>query len=88
MSEKNKALIRRWFEQVWNKDRADAIAEMLVEDAVVDGLSDDAAKPLRGTGRLSAFSRAVSRSLSEHRGRRRGCDFRRRQSRCALRGQG
>jgi steroid delta-isomerase-like uncharacterized protein len=46
--EENKGLIRRWFEEVWNKGRADAIAEMLAEDAVVHGLSDDAAKPLRG----------------------------------------
>jgi len=48
MSEQNKILIRRWFEEVWNKGRADAIAEMLAEDAVVHGLSDDAANPLRG----------------------------------------
>jgi len=46
--EENKALIRRWFEEVWNKGRADAIEEMLAEDAVVHGLSDDVAKPLRG----------------------------------------
>ena len=53
MSEQNisapyKALMRRWFEEVWNKGRADAIAEMLAEDAVVHGLSDDVANPLRG----------------------------------------
>jgi len=46
--EENKALIRRWFEEVWNKGRADAISEMLDQDAVVHGLSEDAAKPLRG----------------------------------------
>src|SRR6185436_2823790 len=46
--EENKALMRRWFEEVWNKGRADAIAEMLAEDAVVHGLSDDVANPLRG----------------------------------------
>jgi steroid delta-isomerase-like uncharacterized protein len=40
--------MRRWFEEVWNKGRADAIAEMLAEDAVVHGLSDDVANPLRG----------------------------------------
>ena len=46
--EEHKALLRRWFEEVWNKGRADAIAEMMAEDAVAHGLSDDVAKPLRG----------------------------------------
>ncbi len=46
--EKHKALMRSWFEEVWNKGRAEAIAEMMAEDAVAHGLSDDAAKPLRG----------------------------------------
>lgn len=53
--EENKALIRRWFEEVWNKGRADAIAELLAEDAVVHGLSDDAAKPLRGPAGFLPF---------------------------------
>ena len=49
MSEANKALIRRWFEEVWNKGRSDAIAEMLAEGCLVHGLSDDdESKPLRG----------------------------------------
>ena len=48
ISAQHKALMRRWFEEVWNKGRADAIAEMLAEDAVVHGLSDDVANPLRG----------------------------------------
>ena len=55
MSEENKALIRRWFEEVWNKGRAEAIAEMLAADAVVHGLSDDAAKPLRGPAGFLPF---------------------------------
>lgn len=53
--EENKALARRWFEEVWNKGRADAIAEMLAEDAVVHGLSEDAAKPLRGPAGFLPF---------------------------------
>lgn len=53
--EANKALVRRWFEEVWNKGRADAIGEMLAEDAVVQGLSDDAAKPLRGPSDFLPF---------------------------------
>ena len=55
MSEQNKALIRRWFEEVWNHGRADAISEMLAADAIVHGLSDDAAKPLRGPAGFLPF---------------------------------
>jgi len=35
MSEANKALATRWFEEVWNKGRRDAIAEMLLPNAVI-----------------------------------------------------
>lgn len=48
MSEENKALVRRWFEEVWNKGRADAIDEMLDENGIVHGLSDDPSNPLKG----------------------------------------
>jgi steroid delta-isomerase-like uncharacterized protein len=48
MSEENKALVRRWFEEVWNKGRADAIPEMFDKDGVAHGLADDPAHPLRG----------------------------------------
>jgi steroid delta-isomerase-like uncharacterized protein len=46
--EENKALIRRWFEEVWNQGRADAIPEMFAEDGVAHGLSDDVNAPLKG----------------------------------------
>jgi steroid delta-isomerase-like uncharacterized protein len=55
MSEQNKALIRRWFEEVWNKGRADAIAELFADDGVAHGLSDDAANPLRGPAGFLPF---------------------------------
>ena len=48
MSDKNKALIRRWFEEVWNKGRAEAIAEMFADDGIAHGLSDDVDNPLGG----------------------------------------
>ena len=38
MSADNKALVQRWFEEVWNKRRADAIDEMLAPGGVVHGL--------------------------------------------------
>jgi len=48
MSEENKALLQRWFDEVWNKGRADAIDEMLDEDGIVHGLSDDPSNPIIG----------------------------------------
>jgi steroid delta-isomerase-like uncharacterized protein len=53
--EEHKALIRRWFEEVWNKGRADAVREMLAEDGVAHGLSDDDAKPFRGPAGFLPF---------------------------------
>jgi len=47
MSEKARALIHRWFEEVWNKGRSDAIDEMLAPDCIVHGLADDGS-PMHG----------------------------------------
>ena len=38
MSEQNEALIRRWFDEVWNQRREEAIDEMMVEDVAAKGL--------------------------------------------------
>ena len=38
MSAENKALVRRWFEEVWNNGRAEVIDEMLGPDSVHRGL--------------------------------------------------
>jgi steroid delta-isomerase-like uncharacterized protein len=40
MSEANKMLARRWFDEVWNKGRAGAIAEMMDPEGLVWGLPD------------------------------------------------
>lgn len=55
MSEENKALLRRWFEEVWNKGRADAIEEMFAADGIAHGLSDDSGNPLRGPNDFKPF---------------------------------
>ena len=41
MSEANKAVVRRWFEEVWNNGRAEAIDEMFASHGSAHGLSDD-----------------------------------------------
>jgi steroid delta-isomerase-like uncharacterized protein len=41
MSAENKALVARWFEEVWNKGRSDAIDEMFAADGVSHGLGED-----------------------------------------------
>ena len=48
MLEENRALIHRWFEEVWNKGRADAIDEMFADDGIAHGLADESGSPLRG----------------------------------------
>jgi steroid delta-isomerase-like uncharacterized protein len=53
--EANKALIRRWFKEVWNDGSAEAIAEILAADGIAHGLSDDPAKPLRGPAGFLPF---------------------------------
>ena len=55
MSEENKALVRRWFEEVWNKGRAEAIDEMFDEYGIAHGLSDDPSKPLTGPSDFKPF---------------------------------
>ena len=48
MSEANKALVQRWFDEVWNKGRAEAIEEMFDEYGIAHGLSEDPANPITG----------------------------------------
>ena len=53
----NAALVRRWFEEVWNKGRAEAIDEMFAEDGVAHGLAGDAGS-LRGPAGFRPFFRS------------------------------
>jgi steroid delta-isomerase-like uncharacterized protein len=52
MSEENKALIQRWFEEVWNQGNSKTIDELLDENGVIHGLTDASGQPVRG---LQAF---------------------------------
>ncbi|HEX3560447.1 MAG TPA: ester cyclase [Pyrinomonadaceae bacterium] len=57
MSEHNKAFIRRWFEEVWNKGREEAIDEMMGEECAANGLVDESGQPLRGPEEFKPFFR-------------------------------
>lgn len=57
MPDDNKALIRRWFEEVWNKGREEAIDEMFAEDGIAHGLSDESGAPLSGPTGFKPFFR-------------------------------
>jgi steroid delta-isomerase-like uncharacterized protein len=56
-SHANEQLLRRWFEEVWNKKREEAIEEMLSEDCVAYGLPDPDAV-LRGPEQFKALHRS------------------------------
>ena len=55
MSQENKQLVYRWFEEVWNKGRVDAIDEMFDENGIAHGLSDDPANPIKGPTQFRPF---------------------------------
>ena len=58
MSNESKDLIRRWFEEVWNKGREDAIDEMFAADGVAHGLTEEGDKTMRGPEQFKPFYRA------------------------------
>ena len=55
MLEDNKALIQRWFEEVWNKKRAEAIDEMFAADGVAHGLGPDPKISMKGPAAFKPF---------------------------------
>jgi steroid delta-isomerase-like uncharacterized protein len=65
MSEHNKAFIRRWFEEVWNKGREEAIDEMFGEEGVANGLVDESGQPLRGPEGFKPFFRKFREAFPE-----------------------
>lgn len=51
----NKDLSRRWFEEVWNKRRSEAIDEMFAPDGIAHGLEPLGRKPLPGPAAFRTF---------------------------------
>lgn len=55
MTDKEPTLIHRWFEEVWNKGRAEAIDELLDRECVAHGLADESGNELRGPEGFKPF---------------------------------
>lgn len=58
MSDANKALIRRWFEEVWNQGKEATIDELFVPDGVAHGLSKESGRQFQGPADFKPFWRA------------------------------
>lgn len=55
MTSPRETLAHRWFEEVWNKGRIEAIDEMLAPGAVVHGIKDKEGNDLRGPEGFKPF---------------------------------
>jgi steroid delta-isomerase-like uncharacterized protein len=54
MSDENVALGRRWFEEVWNQRKSNAVPELLAADCVMHGISETGGD-VRGAGEFQAM---------------------------------
>jgi steroid delta-isomerase-like uncharacterized protein len=59
------AFIRRWFEEVWNRGREDAVDEMFAAEGVANGLVDESGQPLRGPEGFKPFFRKFREAFPE-----------------------
>jgi steroid delta-isomerase-like uncharacterized protein len=61
----NRVVLERWFEEVWNKGREEAIDELFAEDGVAHGLGDVGDGKLRGPGGFKPFFRKFRESFPD-----------------------
>ena len=55
MTDKEPTLVHRWFEEVWNKGRAEAIDEMFDCEGIAHGLTDEGGNELCGPEGFKPF---------------------------------
>ena len=61
----NASVVRRWFEEVWNRGREEAIDELFDEEGVAHGLADEAGADLRGPTGFRPFFRRFREAFPE-----------------------
>ena len=62
MSTENKALVQRWFDEVWNHGRVEAIDELLAPDSLVHGLGEG---EMRGAAAFKPFHAAYREAFPD-----------------------
>ena len=62
MSVEHKALVRRWFQEVWNQGSSAAIDELLADNAVIHGFGP---QPLRGPAGFKPFHSAYRNAFPD-----------------------
>ena len=58
MPEVTETFIKRWFEEVWNKGREDAIDEMFAKDGIAYGLKSEEGETIHGAENFKALYRS------------------------------
>lgn len=61
MSEQNKKLVRRWFEEVWNQGRREVIDELMPTECIIY----DGSKPVKGPEEFKPFYDRIQSAFSE-----------------------
>jgi len=65
MTEKYETLAHRWFEEVWNQQREEAIDEIMHEDCIAHGLNNNEGEPLRGPEGFKTLFRAFTQAYPD-----------------------
>lgn len=59
MSEENKAILQRWFEEIWNQGNAQAIDELATADLVIHGLTNNSGEPVTNVAEFKEFHKGL-----------------------------
>lgn len=62
---KNKEIVKRWYEEVWNQKRENAIDNFLTENSIPHGLADENGKPITGREDFKPFFRKFIESFPD-----------------------
>jgi len=65
MTDLYETVAHRWFEEVWNQKREDVINELMHEDCIAHGLTDERGNSLRGPEGFKSLFRAFTQAYPD-----------------------